>query len=146
MSVITLMQGDIHTWARIDRFDGVTGELRVAEPEWGDSLEDTSPEASVVRVAVQSGILLEWAGITRYNRSLGWLWLARADTDGKPQRCYPRDIRKALIRAERNGDLTAGEVAAVEAGVVDPKVADVLIQIAVVGRVLYVEESITGAR
>lgn len=107
---------------------------------------DESPEAKVIRAAVQSGLILEWAEIKRYDDDAAWLHLRRLDTDGMPMRCYPRDIRKAMSRAGKIGALTASELTQVEVGDVRAATADALIQIAVVGRVLYIDEPITGKR
>lgn len=138
--MIAVTSGDVWTWAVVRRIDSSVGLLWFGQPGEAETHLDPSPEAEVVRVAVQSGIVFEWAGVTKYDRSAGQAYLARYDTDGKPMRVYPRDIRKALTRAERNGDLTAGEIAEVAAGDVHPHTADTLVQLAVIGRVLYVDE------
>lgn len=98
---------------------------------------DNTSAADIIRIAVQSGIVLDWAKIAKYDDDLAHLWLRRRDTDGARLRCYPKQIRKAIERAPRIGALSAADSELVAIGRVRPGIADILVQVAVIGQPVY---------
>lgn len=97
----------------------------------------------VIRVAVDSGILSEWAEVTHVTDHS--LYLRRKDTDGLELYVPARRIRQAYRRVKDKGPdrlgITDFEAAAIDrvaqGAEASAKTADLIIQIAAIGRVVY---------
>lgn len=101
--------------------------------------------AEVIDVAVESGVLGEWAKVTAFE-SGRFVALKRLDTDGKELTIRAKDIRAAIRRVARLDldrlGIEPDEFAAITAAVngerrVSAMSADLLIQIAATGRAQY---------
>lgn len=106
---------------------------------------DNTSAADVIRLAVQSGVILDWARIITYDDDSARLRVARRVGDGAPLRVYPKNIRAAIARAPRIGALTAADAERVALGKYGSEIADALVQVAAVGQLAYPIEEETDA-
>lgn len=101
--------------------------------------------AVILNVAVDSGLLTEWATVEQYRRN-DRVVLCRKDTDGQPLVVPVRAVRQALRRIRRLEMTRTGLFPAERRAILEteehgtplpPEHCDLVVQIAAIGRVVY---------